>query len=176
EIILRRVMLKSIRLSIIALFMLAPFAFIVEAAEISVLNQAAVLSESNAGRSYAKASEAKFKPQIDSIERLRNELRTMEEKLRKDGPTLSEEQLKVRQLTMRRKVEDLQLKDRQLRSEKAEADNAEMQKLIPMIQTAIDQVVKAKKLDLVLDRQAAIFVSPSIDITRDVIDTLNQMK
>ena len=169
-------MLKSIRLAIIALFMLAPFAGAVNAAEIGVLNQAAVLSESNAGKNYAKASEAKFKPQIDGIERLRNELRTMEEKLRKDGPTLSEEQLKVRQLEMRRKVEDLQLKDRQLRSEKAEADNAEMQKLVPMIQAAIDQVVKAKKLDLVLDRQAAIFVSPSIDITRDVINTLNQMK
>ncbi|WP_299727444.1 OmpH family outer membrane protein [uncultured Endozoicomonas sp.] len=169
-------MLKSIRLAILALIMLAPFASAVEAAQVGVLNQAAVLSESNAGKRYAKASEAKFKPQIDSIEKLRTELRTMEEKLRKDGQTLSEEQLKIRQLEMRRKVEDLQLKDRQLRVEKSEADNVEMQKLIPMVQSAIDQVVKAKKLDLVLDRQAAIYVSPSIDITRDVVDTLNQMK
>ena len=169
--------MKSIRLAVLAVIMMMPLTY-ASAAEfrVGILNQAMVLSESDAGKDYAKESEAKFKPQLDAIEKLRTQLRTMEEKLRKDGPTLSEDQMKLRQVDMRRKVEDLQIKERQLRGQKAEADNAEMQKLIPKIQASLDKVVKAKKLDLVLDRQAAIYMNPSVDITKDVIKNLNQMK
>ncbi|WP_419835073.1 OmpH family outer membrane protein [Endozoicomonas atrinae] len=157
--------------------MLAPLANAAAAgSKIGVLDTVMVLSESNAGKQYAKKSEAKFKPQLVALQKLEGDVRNMQEKLQKDGPTLSAEQLKVRQLELQRKYEDWQLKGRQYQTDRAEADNAEREKLRPKLQTAIDKVVNELKLDLVIDRQMAIYASPGIDITRKVIESLNQMK
>ncbi|WP_422462457.1 OmpH family outer membrane protein [Endozoicomonas sp. ALB115] len=169
--------MKSIRLAFLALIMLAPLAnAATSGSKVGVLDTAMVLSESNAGKQYAKKSEAKFKPQLVALQKLEGDVRNMQEKLQKDGPTLSAEQLKVRQLELQRKYEDLQLKGRQYQTDKAEADNAEREKLRPKLQTAIDKVISELKLDLVIDRQMAIYGSPGIDITRKVIESLNQMK
>ncbi|WP_257294511.1 OmpH family outer membrane protein [Endozoicomonas sp. YOMI1] len=169
--------MKSIRLAFLALIMLAPLAnAATTGSKIGVLDTVMVLSESNAGKQYAKKSESKFKPQLVALQKLESEVRNMQEKLQKDGPTLSAEQLKVRQLELQRKYEDWQLKGRQFQTERTEADNAEREKLRPKLQAAIDKVISELKLDLVIDRQMTIYGSPGIDITRKVIESLNQMK
>ena len=68
------------------------------------------------------------------------------------------------------------MKGRQYQAERTEADNAEREKLRPKLQSAVEKVVADLKLELVLDRQVAIYSSPSIDITRRVIERLNQIK
>lgn len=169
--------MKFFRLAFIALIIWAPLAnAAATGSNIGVLDTVMVLSESNAGKQYAKQSEARFKPQLMELQKMEGEVRNMQEKLQKDGPTLSAEQLKARQLELQRKYEDLQLKGRQYQAQRAEADNAEREKLRPRLQSAIDKVVKELKLDLVIDRQMTIYVSPGIDITRKVIESLNQMK
>ncbi|MGB1271739.1 MAG: OmpH family outer membrane protein [Endozoicomonas sp.] len=176
--------MKQIRLAVLALLMLSPLVNAAPAptsgkssgTRIGVLDSVMVLSESDAGRSYARQSEAKFKPRLQNLKALEAEIRQLEDKLRKDGPTLGEEPLKMRQLELRRKFEDLQLKDRQLRQEKGEADNAEREKLRPKLQRAIDEVAKEMNLDLVLERQTVIFAKPELDVTRKVIERLNKMK
>ncbi|WP_257267015.1 OmpH family outer membrane protein [Endozoicomonas sp. ONNA2] len=169
--------MKSIRLAFLALILLAPLANAATTDKnIGVLDTVMVLSESNAGKQYAKKSEARFKPQLVALQKLEGEVRNMQEKLQKDGPTLSAEQLKVRQLELQRRYEDLQLKGRQYQTDKAEADNAERERLRPKLQAAIDKVVSELKLDLIIDRQMAIYASSGIDITRKVIESLNQMK
>ena len=146
------------------------------AVKVAVLDTALVLTESNAGKEYAKKTEAKFKPQLQELQKLEAEVRGLQEKLQKDGPTLSEEQLKTRQIELQRKYEDWQLKGRQYQTQRQEADNAERENLRPKLQSAIDSVVAGEKIDLILDRQMAIYAGPSIDITRKVIESLNQIK
>ena len=165
--------MKPIILAFATLFMLAPVA---NAAGVGVLDTVMVLTESNAGKQYAKTSETRFKPQLQALQKLEGEVRAMQEKLQKDGPTLSADQLKARQLELQRKYEDWQMKGRQYQTERAEADNAEREKLRPKLQSAVDKVVAEMKLELVLDRQMAIYSSPKIDITRKVIERLNQAK
>ncbi len=166
--------MKSTVLAVAAFFMLAPLAN--AATSVGVLDTVMVLTESNAGKQYAKKSEARFKPQLQALQKLEGDVRTMQEKLQKDGPTLSAEQLKTRQLELQRKYEDWQLKGRQYQTERAEADNAERETLRPKLQAAVEKVVEEMKLDLVLDRQMAIYSSARIDITRKVIESLNKTK
>lgn len=161
-------------LAVAAFFMLTPLAN--AATSVGVLDTVMVLTESNAGKQYAKKSEARFKPQLQALQKLEGEVRTMQEKLQKDGPTLSAEQLKTRQLELQRKYEDWQLKGRQYQTERAEADNAERETLRPKLQAAVEKVVEEMKLELVLDRQMAIYSSAKIDITRKVIESLNKTK
>ena len=169
----RRFVLKPIILAFATLFMLAPVA---NAAGVGVLDTGMVLTESNAGKLYAKTSEARFKPQLQELQKLEGEARAMQEKLQKDGPTLSSDQLKARQLELQRKVEDMQLKGRQYQVERTEADNAEREKLRPKLQSAVEKVAAEMKLEVVFDRQMAIYSSPRVDITRKVIERLNQAK
>ncbi len=166
--------MKSTVLAVAAFFMLAPLAN--AATSVGVLDTVMVLTESNAGKQYAKKSEARFKPQLQALQKLEGDVRTMQEKLQKDGPTLSAEQLKTRQLELQRKYEDWQLKGRQYQTERAEADNAERETLRPKLLAAVEKVVEEMKLDLVLDRQMAIYSSTRIDITRKVIESLNKTK
>lgn len=168
--------MKSIRLALLALIMLTIQANATIGSKIGVLDSVVVLRESNIGKQYVKKSEVKFKPQLDALLKLEDEVRSMQENLQKDGPTLSAEQLQVRQLELQRKYEDWQLKGRQYQADRAEADNAEREKLRPKLQTAIDKVVNELKLDLVIDRQMAIYANHGIDITRKVIESLNQIK
>ena len=165
--------MKPIILAFATLFMLAPVA---NAAGVGVLDTGMVLTESNAGKLYAKTSEARFKPQVQELQKLEGEARAMQEKLQKDGPTLSSDQLKARQLELQRKVEDMQLKGRQYQVERTEADNAEREKLRPKLQSAVEKVAAEMKLEVVFDRQMAIYSSPRVDITRKVIERLNQAK
>ena len=157
--------------------MLVSFAQTAAAAmKIAVIDSEMAVLESDAAKKYAKVAESKFAPQIKQIKTLGDELKKMEQKLQKDGPTLSEAQKESRQLDIKRKYEDLQLKDRQLRMEKARSDQEELGKIRPKLEQAIEQISKEQSFDLVLQRGAAAYVKPEFDITRKVIERLNKMK
>ncbi len=176
--------MKQIKLAIFALVMLVPFAHAATSVSkqanagmrIAVVDSEMAVLESDAAKKYAKESEALFAPRIKKLKALQDEIKNSEQKLQKDGATLSEAQRESRQLEIKRKYEDLQLQDRQLRMDKARSDQAELGKLRPKLDQAIDKVAKEQNYDLVLERGAVRFVKNDYDITRKVIERLNQMK
>lgn len=165
--------MKSIKLAFVALLLLSPLA---QAQKIAVVDSEMAVLESDAAKKYAKEAEKMFAPKIKQLKALQEEIRVMEQKLQKDGPTLTEGQRESRQVQIKRKFEDLQLQDRQLRSEKARSDQTELGKLRPKLEKAIEEVSKEQDYDLVLERGAARFVKPGLDITRKVIERMNKLK
>ncbi|WP_257255298.1 MULTISPECIES: OmpH family outer membrane protein [unclassified Endozoicomonas] len=165
--------MKSIKLAFVALLLLSPLA---QAQKIAVVDSEMAVLESDAAKKYAKEAEKTFAPKIKKLKALQDELRALEQKLQKDGPTLTEGQRESRQVEIKRKFEDLQLQDRQLRSEKARSDQTELGKLRPKLEKAIEEVSKEQDYDLVLERGAARFVKPGFDITRKVIERMNKLK
>lgn len=147
-----------------------------DSSKVAVLNEVMVLSESEIGKSYAKAAERKYKSRLDAIQAEGKNLQKMEEALLRDAATMSEDQRQVKQLELRRKAEDLQLKQQKLAAEKRADDMAERNKLLPKLQKALEAVVKEEKIDVILDRQAVIYAKPGADISRKVIEKLNKMK
>lgn len=147
-----------------------------DSSKVAVLNEVMVLSESEIGKSYAKAAERKYKSRLDAIQAEGKNLQKMEEALLRDAATMSEDQRQVKQLELRRKAEDLQLKQQKLAAEKRADDMAERNKLLPKLQKALETVVKEEKIDVILDRQAVIYAKPGADISRKVIEKLNKMK
>ncbi|WP_422133633.1 OmpH family outer membrane protein [Endozoicomonas sp. ALD040] len=165
--------MKSIKLAFVALLLLSPLA---QAQKIAVVDSEMAVLESDAAKKYAKEAEKMFAPKIKQLKALQEEIRVMEQKLQKDGPTLTEGQRENRQVQIKRKFEDLQLQDRQLRSEKARSDQTELGKLRPKLDKAIEEVSKEQDYDLVLERGATRFVKPGFDITRKVIERMNKLK
>ncbi|MGI9279078.1 MAG: OmpH family outer membrane protein [Endozoicomonas sp.] len=165
--------MKSIKLAFIALLLMSPLA---QAQKIAVVDSEMAVLESDAAKKYAKEAEKLFAPKIKLLKSLQDEIKGLEQKLQKDGPTLTDGQRENRQLEIKRKFEDLQLQDRQLRGEKARSDQAELGKMRPKLEKAIDEVSKEQNYDLVLERGAARFVKPELDITRKVIERMNKLK
>ena len=63
-----------------------------------------------------------------------------------------------------------------LDSEKAAVENRIQKELTPKIEEIIPQIIKDKKLGLLVNARAAYFRTPEFDVTQELIDRLNQLK
>ena len=144
--------------------------------KIGVVDSEMAVLESDAAKKYAKISEAQFGPRIKKLKEIQESIQSMEAELQKNRLVMTELQRENSQLEIKRKYEDLQLQDRQLRMEKNNSDQSELGKLKPKLEKSIAEVTKAMGYYLVLERGAVRFVRPEHDITRKVIQRLNQMK
>ncbi len=166
--------MKLSKFAALALCLLVPFS---EADQrVAVIDSEAAVTQSDAAKRYEKTAEAKFAPRIKNLNAIEAEVKQMQQQLEKDGPTLTKAQVESRSLEIRRKFEDLQMQGQQLRQEKAQSDQAELSKIRPQLQKAINEVAEAEKFDLILEKRVTHFVKPEYDITRKVIERLNKMK
>lgn len=166
--------MKALKVAAVALLLSSPLAL--AQTKVAVLDSMAVVSQSNMGKEYIAKAEASLKPQATALQKMESEIRSLQQKLQKDGPTLSEDKLRARQQAIQVKAEEFQLKGRQFQQAQAESQNGLLEKVGPKVQPAIDAVVKAQEIDVVIQRQAAVYASPSVDITNLVIEQLNKAK
>ena len=59
---------------------------------------------------------------------------------------------------------------------KAIADRDMLKQLKPKLDKAVEEVIKKGNFDLVLERGAVVDVKPQYDITRQVIERMNQQR
>ncbi|WP_263078876.1 OmpH family outer membrane protein [Endozoicomonas sp. Mp262] len=170
--------MKQIRLALLSVMMLLPLVGHAKDAgmRIAVIDSEMAVLESDSAKKYAKDSEALFAPRIKKLKTLQEDIKKIEQQLQKDGPAMTEAQRESKQLEIKRKYEDFQLQDRQLRMDKAKSDQAELGKLRPKLDQAVEKVSQELNYDMVLERGAVRYVKAEFDITRKVIERLNQMK
>jgi outer membrane protein len=151
--------------------------------KIAVIDMQRVSAESLLGKSFQAQLEQlrneieaeRTKKQTD-LGKLDAALKALQDELEKQGSVLSPEALARKQEEIRKKgrerqafVEDSQA-DLQRMQERAQQQaqnvNNEFQ---AKIKPHIDAVVKDKNLDILIDSQAAVFLSRDFDISRDVI-------
>ncbi len=79
------------------------------------------------------------------------------------------------ELEFKQKARDFQFQSKELNEAKAVADR-EMLKQLTKLDSAVEEVIKKGAFDLVFERGAVIDVKPQYDITRQVIERMNQLK
>ena len=151
--------MKSKLSQIVATVLLAGVASLgAQAQEVKIgyVNSERILRETN----LAKAAETK--------------LRGAAEKLDKDSPALSEVERSRRQRELIEQDRDLQRKRREFNEDVAQRKNEELSAVIERANKVIKQIFEQEKYDLIV--QDAIHASPRVDITKNVIDALNNQK
>lgn len=141
--------------------------------KIGVIDVRRVVSDSAAGKragerlqTQVKKAEADTLKERQDLERLRNDLD-------KKGPLLKEEErrnlemdFQKRSVTLQRTMGDLQqelqLKEREM-----------MQDILKDLEGVVNDLGKAEKFTLILDRSQILFSDQSVDITNKVIETFN---
>lgn len=160
---------------LIAAVMLLPTVALAEL-KVGVVDPIAAISETNEVKQRTAAIEAEVKEQEGKLRKLRDEIVDLEEKLKKEDMTLSKDQ--KRELTDKRDGKMFEFRSLQQTVQKrVNEDQQELLELMrPKFELAVSTVASDKKLDLVLNKQAALYTNGEFDITREVTQKINSMK
>ncbi len=144
--------------------------------KIAVLNYQMALLESDAAKKYAGDAERKFSPQLTKLKTLESDAKRIQERLSKGGDNMQQAERERLELEFKQKARDFQFQSKELNESKAIADREMLKQLKPKLDSAVEAVIKAGGYDLVLERGAVVEVKPQYEITRQVIERMNQQR
>lgn len=144
--------------------------------KIAVMNYQMALLESDAAKRYAVDAEKKFGPDLNKLKTLEADAKRLQDRLAKEGDKLSTAERERLELEFRQKARDFQAQSRELNEAKARSDQETLHQLKPKLDQAVADVLKKGDYDIVLDRAAVVDVKPQYDITRQVIERMNQLR
>lgn len=144
--------------------------------KIAVMNYQMALLESDAAKRYAVDAEKKFGPQLSKLKSLESEAKRIQDRLVKDGDKMQQADRERLELEFKQKARDFQFQSKELNEAKAVADRDMLKQLKPKLDKAVEEVLKKGDYDIVLERGAVVDVKPTYDITRQVIERMNQLR
>jgi outer membrane protein len=153
---------KLAQLAVVAAALVATPAF--AEMKVAVLNYQMALLESDAAKKYAVDAEKKFGPQLTKLKSLES------------SDKMQQQERERLELEFKQKARDFQFQSKELNEAKAVADRDMLKQLKPKLDGAVEEVIKKGGFDLVLERGAVIDVKPQYDITRQVIERMNQAR
>ncbi|NBQ90444.1 MAG: OmpH family outer membrane protein [Betaproteobacteria bacterium] len=142
--------------------------------KIGYVNSERVLRESAAARAASTKIETEFGKREKDLNDLANRLKTASDKFEKDGPTLSEADRNRRQRELAEQDRDLQRKRREFQEDLNQRRNEEIASIQERTGRVIRQIMDSEKYDLILIDVG--FAGPRVDITKKVMDALNNAK
>jgi len=146
-----------------------------EGIRVAVIDVNKILNESNAGQAAKKKMEARYEELKKTVDAKQEEARKLKEEIDRQKVMLGKEKLKEKEDALQAKVAELQ-KVTQEGEREMQARQGEMtREVLKVVEVQLDVVVKAEKLDLVLERSGSVvYFNESFDITKRVLDLMNQ--
>ncbi|SNY55231.1 periplasmic chaperone for outer membrane proteins Skp [Arsukibacterium tuosuense] len=117
-----------------------------------------------------------FATKIDAMSQLEKDINFNIEKLRRDGPTMSEQQQQELAAKVQEQRQQYEATARPLDEEIRARQNEERNKILTMIKSAIDVVAEREKFDVVLNAGAAVYAKPEYDISDAVAAQVSKAK
>ena len=160
------------------LFLTAAICFTnVVSAEVKIAvvdRQAAILQSEEAKRLLAQIEE-EFKAEQKEIRDIEAERNAIVEKAQKDGDVMSQQEQRKLQRQIESIANDLNYKSQKYQKEIVERQRELLAGFNQKLQDAIQEIVLNDDFDMVLNREAAFYVSELYDITRKTTEKLNAM-
>ncbi len=144
--------------------------------KIAMLDREAALLASNAARTAQDKLNAEMKPQRDRLDSLRNDIKAMEQRFQKENATMSESNKKALRDQADKKAQEFNTLIQQVQERTQQAQQDLLKRLLPNLEGILDDLRKAGGYDIILDRRAAVYVAPDLDLTKRVVDRLNAGK
>jgi outer membrane protein len=139
--------------------------------KIGFISTERVLRESAPAIRSLKKLEREFEKRNADVLKMRQQFRTLQTQLERDGATLSENDRRNKERELSNLTGDLQRSERTLREDLTMRQNEEMTGLQERANAIIRQIADQEKFDLIL-QEPIVWASPRIDITDRVIKLL----
>ncbi|GAA3535178.1 OmpH family outer membrane protein [Zobellella aerophila] len=142
--------------------------------KIAVVDTAAVFQKMPQREATMNQLKKEFEGRVRDVQKLEADGRSYIEKQQKDMAFMNEEQKAQAQRKLNEMQSEYVQKRRSLEEDQMRREHEERQKMLGRIKAAIDEITKAEGYQLVLERSAAIYVSPALDITSQVISRVSK--
>lgn len=163
--------MKSFHIVILLALTLFPGSYGWAAAKIGFVNPIELLDKAPQTKAAKEKVEREFKARDNDLVAKQKELRREEDKLKRDGSTLSSTARQKLESKISRIRRELKRDLDEFREDFSLARNREMGKLQKRINEAIVKLAKEEKFDLIVG-DSVVYASPSIDITEKVLKIL----
>lgn len=143
-----------------------------DAAKIGFVNTERIFREATPSKAATAKIEQEFSRREKELQEMAARLKSMSEKLDKEGPVLAESDRMRRQRELTDLDKDFQRKQREFREDLNQRRNEELATVLERTNKVIKQIAEAEKFDIVF--QEAVYISQRIDITDKVLKALNK--
>lgn len=160
--------------ALLVALLLPTMAFAAE--KMAVVDPMEALLNSSAVKSRNAQLEKSIEAEGQRLRKLRDELVKIEERLQRDGMTMSKSERN--KLNDEREEKGFRFQTMQQSiNRRVEEDRQDLlAEMEPILLRAIEEVAKEKKVDMVISANAVVYGKPEIDITSDVTKRINQLK
>ena len=129
-----------------------------------------ILRESDAAKAAQVKLEAEFAKRDKDLADMAQKLKSMSDSLDKSGASMSSADRAQKQRDLSQLDTDFQRKQREFREDLNQRRNEELAAVLDRANKVIKQIAEAQHYDLIV--QEAVYVSPRIDITDQVLKAL----
>ena len=121
----------------------------------------------------ALGEETEFAANVERAELLQSEFQSIAEKLQKDGETLSQEEIADMQKDLQAKREEIEFVVKKVQGEQSEAADKIYRELYPSLQKILNELIAAKQVKLLLNKENVLYNDAALDLTDDVTSMLD---
>ncbi|CAD6535558.1 hypothetical protein LMG28140_02941 [Paraburkholderia metrosideri] len=139
-------------------------------ARIAAVNSDRILRESAAAKAAQVKLEAEFAKRDKDLADMAQKLKSMSDSLDKSGASMSPADRAQKQRDLSQMDTDFQRKQREFREDLNQRRNEELAAVLDRANKVIKQIAEQQHYDLIV--QEAVYVSPRIDITDQVLKAL----
>ncbi len=171
-------MFKSVKVTAVLLAGLMFSGMALAQTKVAVVNfQAAIMgTELAKSKINALKTSSEYSKLQSSAESIRAEVQKLAEDAQKNSVTWSDEQKAEHQRKMNFKRSDFETAVKKLRAMEAQVGQDIQKTMAPKAKSALEAIIKEKKIDLVLDAGSAYYANPESDLTAEVVKRMNADK
>lgn len=140
--------------------------------KIGVVDPQRLLTESPQGKAMADSMRAEFAPRERTLQAQAQTLKAKQDKLQKDGATMTDDQRMRAEKELRDGERDFERARGEFQDDITARRNEEITRLQRTLGEEVRTYAKAQSFDLVLSGEAVIYQTPTIDITPAILAAL----
>jgi len=145
-----------------------------EGLRVGVIDVNKILNDSDAGQAAKKKMEARYEELKKTIDAKQEEARKIKDEIDKQKVMVGKEKLKVKEDALQAKINELRQLTQDGEREMQTRQGEFTREVLKSVEAKVDVVVKADKLDLVLEKSAGVVhFNDSMDITQRVLALVN---
>jgi outer membrane protein len=137
--------------------------------KIGIVDAPRLLEESPQGKAMMEGMRAEFAPRERTLQATQQALKAKQDKLQKDGATMTEDQRQRAEKELRDGARDFERAKGELQDDFTARRNEEMSRLQRILGEEVRTYAKANNFDLVLTADGVIYTNPGYDITPQVL-------
>src|SRR5437763_3808203 len=140
--------------------------------KIGVVDPQRLLEESPQGKAMLDAMRTEFAPRERTLQAQQQTLKARQDKLQKDGATMTDEQRARAEKELRDGARDFERARSEFQDDISARRNEEMSRLQKALGDEVRTYAKAQSFDVVLSTEGVVYAAPAFDITPAVLAAL----